>query len=148
MLLLLLLFRLSILSVGPPAANAEVHSLVASWQERLHLQDWWITPIIVQQGALDEGAQADIEPNAETKSAVIRIMRLEDSDLPRRMAVADQEVSVIHELVHLEHFAHPGAVSWGDEGAVISETCALLRRYHRRLAFEVCECGSFQVPVR
>ena len=145
---MLLLLRLSILPVRPPAANAEVQSLVASWQERLHLQDWWITPMIVPQDALGEGAQADIEPNAETKSALLRIMRTEDSDLPRTMAVADQEVSVVHELVHLEHFAHPGAVSWSDEGAVISETCALLRRYHRRLAFEVCECGSFEFPVR
>jgi hypothetical protein len=139
MLPILISLQLLIMPRGPQLVDSDLHAYVVAWQERLQLEDWSITLAIVPREVLDEKAQADIEPQSD-KSAILRIMRTEDSDLDQRLALADQEVSIVHELVHLKYFAHPGAVSWSDEGAVISETCMLLRRFHRRLAFKVCEC--------
>ena len=137
-----LLLQVVLAFIGHRVISPELQSCVSVWQHRLHLEDWRITVNVVPHDVLEAGAQADIEPNPNTKEALIRVMRVEDSDLSGRLALADQEVSIVHELVHLEYFAHPRTRSWSDEGAVINETCTLLRRYHRVLAFEVCECSN------
>ena len=103
---------------------------VQYWKRVLHLDQWRISVRVVQRRELADGTQADIETDTATKTAFIRVLREEDSDLPRRLARADQQVTIAHEMVHLSKLVRLGQSSWQDESATNAETDALLRVHH------------------
>lgn len=103
---------------------------VEYWKRVLHLDQWRIAVRVVKRQELADGTEADIETDVGSRTAVIRVLREEDSDLPKRLARADQQVTIAHEMVHLSKLVHLGEPYWQDESATNAETDALLRHHH------------------
>jgi hypothetical protein len=99
------------------------------WQRTLNLQGWRVSVQLVPIGELDDNTVGDIDINAGDKRATIRILREQDSDMSRRLARADQQLTLVHELVHLKRMVDGDA--WDDEAATVAQTTALVR-FHRR----------------
>jgi hypothetical protein len=116
----------------------ELHRCVGYWQRELKLQDWKIELRMVAEYDLDHGTLGDIEPNRAAKTAVMRIMHEKGSDLPRRLALADQRFTVVHEMVHLRRFAD-GDPGWGNEIATNTEANRLVRKQRRWLEWLAIE---------
>jgi hypothetical protein len=131
-------FRFIALVLSWLTAPADLPECVQYWQRALHLEDWTIELRIVPQEDLENGTLGDIEPHFETKSAVLRIRRESDSDLPTRLARADQRLTVAHEMVHLRRFAD-GNPKWGNENTTTAETGELLRKHRRWRELSVVE---------
>jgi hypothetical protein len=111
---------------------------VEYWQRELGLEDWKITLQIVRQQDLQSGTLGDIEPDIQTKTAVMRILRESESDLRGRLARAEQRNTIAHEMVHLRNFAK-GDPNWRTEGSTNSQTAHLIikhRRWFEMLALE------------
>jgi hypothetical protein len=99
------------------------------WQRTLNLQDWWVSVQLVPIGELDHNTVGDIDIKVGDKRATIRILREQDSDMSRRVARADQQLTLVHELVHLKRMVDGEA--WDNEAATVAQTTALVR-FHRR----------------
>lgn len=111
---------------------------VQYWQRALDLQDWAIELRIVPRDELDRGTLGDIEPRLETRTAVLRVLRQADSDLPPWRARSDQRLTIAHEMVHLRRFAS-GDPTWANERATTLATGELLRKHRRRIELRAAE---------
>ena len=60
---------------------------------------------MVRQNELDCGTLGDIELKLETRTAVLRVLRQADSNVPKWQARSDQRVTIAVEMVHLRKFA-------------------------------------------
>ena len=103
---------------------------LAYWQRVLNLQDWQVSVQVVAIGELDYDTVGDIDIQACNKTATIRILREQDSDLSRRLARADQQLTLVHELVHLRRMVD--GEDWHNEAATVAQTTALVSLHHRR----------------
>jgi len=110
-----------------PALNLE--SNLSYWQHELGLQDWRISVRLVAVHELDRNTLGDITVLSHDKTAIVRILREQDSDLTRCLARSDEQLTLLHELVHLKR--RVGGDDWGNEGATVAETTALVRAHHR-----------------
>ena len=99
------------------------------WQRALNLQDWRVSVQLVRIGDLDPDTLGDIDIEVRNKTATIRILREQDSEMPRRLARADQQLTLVHELVHLKRMVDGDA--WHNEAATVAQTTELVR-LHRR----------------
>ena len=102
---------------------------LAYWQRTLNLQDWRVSVQVVRIEELDDNTVGDIDVDVRDKTAAIRILREQDSELSRRLARADQQLTLVHELVHLRRMVDGDA--WHNEAATVAQTAALVR-FHRR----------------
>jgi hypothetical protein len=108
----------------------ELHTCLSYWQQQLQLEDWTVTLRVVGEEELDASTVGDIEPNLKSKTAVLRVMRTGDSDLSGRRALAEQRLTIIHEMVHLRRFAD-GDTRWGSEYATNLRAGELVRKHRR-----------------
>ena len=111
---------------------------VQFWQRALGLQHWIVTVEVVSARQLDHATLGDIEPDRKSRIAHMRLLRIEDSALRGRSAVAEQLNTVLHEMVHLRKFAAEEH-DWRIEAAVDREATLLLRQHGKwfeRLAYE------------
>lgn len=99
------------------------------WKRALQLQDWRVSVMLVPAAELDSNAVGEMDIAARDKMATIRILREQDSDLPRRLARADQQLTLVHELVHLKRMVDGDA--WHNEAETVAQTTALVRSHHR-----------------
>ena len=84
---------------------------------------------LVRIGELDPDTLGDIDIEVRNKTATIRILREQDSEMSRRLARADQQLTLVHELVHLKRMVDGDA--WHNEAATVAQTTELVR-FHRR----------------
>ena len=110
-----------------PAPNLKAN--LGYWQRTLNLQDWRVSVQLVPIGELEANSVGDIGIEVRDKTATIRILREQDSDMSRRLARADQQLTLVHELVHLKRMVDGDA--WRNEAATVAQTTALVR-FHRR----------------
>jgi hypothetical protein len=110
-----------------PAPNLE--SNLGYWQRELGLQDWKISVRLVAVGELERNTLGDIEVVSRNKTAIVRILREQDSDLARCLARSDEQLTLVHELVHLKR--RISGDDWGNEAATVAETTALVRAHRR-----------------
>jgi hypothetical protein len=129
-------FIILLLSLLRPTPDLE--SCVAFWQRELNLQDWTISMLVVNERDLDNGTIGDVEPNRTSKTAVIRLMDENQSDLAGRLARADQRYTVVHEMVHLRRFTD-GDLKWRNEGTTNAEANRLIRKHRRWLEWLAIE---------
>jgi len=113
-LLTILLLLVSVGSAAPPASrdrfvmvqpvvtDAQVHDWLHVWQKRLKLEDWKIDVRIVRVWDLEHGTLGHIDWSVPHKTAVIKVLSPADYELPQDKIPADIELSVVHELVHLQ----------------------------------------------
>jgi hypothetical protein len=110
------------------AAESFVNERLAVWQKRLKLQDWHLTARLVPRTELKPKTLGNINWDTPAKTATIRVLALADYKLPYNDALRDMEVTVVHELVHLQLSSLPRseASRSTEEHAVNALTEALL----------------------
>jgi len=105
------------------------------WQQRLNLGDWKISVVMSHPGQLKPKTLGNIHWEADKKTAIIRVLDAADYQLACREAVADMEVTVVHELVHLELSSLPRpAASRHDEELAVHRIADALVRLDRQKA--------------
>jgi len=112
------------------AAKAEgfVNGRLAFWQQRLKLQDWTVSIVMSQASDLRPKTLGNVHWDTSKKTAVIRVLRASEYQLACRAMLDDMELTVVHELVHLELSSLPRSTASRseEEHAVIRITDALL----------------------
>jgi hypothetical protein len=96
--------------VSPHATAAEQSQLaqqflddkLAVWRQRLKLDDWRISVAMARQSDLAPKTLGGIKWDKPKKSAVIWVLDPSDYRLPFREMLDDMELTIVHELVHLE----------------------------------------------
>jgi hypothetical protein len=99
---------------------------------------------VVSDRELGGRIEGCIDINAAAKKATIRVVRLEDSDLPRWRARAVQRYTVAHELMHL-HLHANGDPERSNEKVVDTALVKLMRIKGRRQELMGIE-GGFPHP--
>jgi hypothetical protein len=108
----------------------DANACVAYWQRELGLDHWIVIAKVVRDGELGGSRLGEIEIYEPAKTAIIHVMRVEDSDLSRRLARAEQRFTIAHELMHLRLYADNDP-NWRDEKAVDTAVISLMRRRGR-----------------
>jgi hypothetical protein len=96
--------------VAPPPTAAEqvqlaqrfVDERLAIWRQRLKLEDWKISATMTPLSDLAPKTLGGIRWDKPKKSAVIYVLNPSDYRLPFREMLDDMELTIVHELVHLE----------------------------------------------
>jgi hypothetical protein len=98
------------------------------WQQRLKLQAWRISVLQARSSDLKPRTLGAIRWDKGKKTAVIWVLDPADYQLPFREMLDDMELTVVHELVHLELTSLPRseASRSGEEHAVNGIADALL----------------------
>lgn len=123
-------FRLFVLVLSYLAPPSDAYECVQYWQRELRLQDWKITLLVVRGKDLDNATLGDIEPNRQTKTAVMRVRHESESDLRGRLAQSEQRNTILHEMVHLRKFANEDP-NWGHESMVDADVDHLIHKHQR-----------------
>lgn len=85
----------------PEDPDTGLRALCAEWQERLRLLDWDVEIKHVRVHDFDHsGVAGDCDTLAVKQVAKIRVVRPEDAH-PTPMCPFDEEVIVVHELLHI-----------------------------------------------
>ena len=90
----------------PVVTDDQLQSWLRIWQKRLRLQDWHVRAKMARVWELGPNL-ADIDIRPERRRAAIRILNPRDYDLPKNEIPADIELSLVHELTHLQLAALP-----------------------------------------
>jgi hypothetical protein len=111
-----------------------VDERLAVWQERLQLEDWHISVVMLPRAELKSKTLGGIRWDKKKKSAVISVLHPSGYRLPYREMLDDLEFTIVHELVHLELASLPRseASRSNEEHAVNRLTEALLKLDGRR----------------
>jgi hypothetical protein len=96
--------------ISPQATAAERVQLaqrfldgrLAIWRQRLKLEDWRISAVMTRRGDLAPKTMGGIRWDKTRKSAVIWVLDPSDYRLPFREMLDDMELTIVHELIHLE----------------------------------------------
>jgi len=113
-------------------ANRYIHDTLSLWQQRLQLQDWNIYILLSRPEDLRPGTLGNIHWDVEKKSATIRVMDASGYTSDVAAMLKDMQVTVVHELVHLELASLPvsDADRSNQEFAIDHLTDALLASEH------------------
>jgi hypothetical protein len=117
-----------------PRAQEFVDAKLALWQQRLKLDGWRISVVMARETNLPPKAMGGIRWDKRKKSAVIWVLDPSDYRLPFREMLDDMELTVVHELVHLDlaSLPHSQASRGSEEQAVNGIAQAMLGLDHRK----------------
>jgi hypothetical protein len=73
-----------------------------SWQRRLNLRDWTVAVVVSRASELKPQTLGHIRWDLDKKTAVIRVLDPADYRLPFKAMLDDIELTVVHELIHLD----------------------------------------------
>jgi hypothetical protein len=109
-------------------AQQHVTERLAVWQQRLKLDEWRISVLRARSSELKPRTLGAISWDKGKKTAVIWVLDPADYQLPFREMLDDMELTVVHELVHLEltSLPHGQASRISEEHAVNGIADALL----------------------
>ena len=89
---------------------------LAVWQQRLKLDDWKISVALTRLSDLPPKTLGGIRWDKSKKTATIWVVDPADYQLPYREMLDDMELTIVHELVHLDLASLPrGQASRGTE---------------------------------
>jgi hypothetical protein len=83
-------------------AQQYVAERLAVWQQRLKLEAWRISVVQARSSELKPKTLGAIQWDKGKKTAVIWVLDPADYQLPYREMLDDMELTIVHELVHLE----------------------------------------------
>lgn len=83
-------------------ARQFVRDKLAVWQKRLHLEDWRISVELTRKSELKPKTLGGTRWDKHKKTATIWVLDPADYQLPFDEILTDLELTVVHELVHLE----------------------------------------------
>jgi len=117
-------------------ANRYVHEVLPYWQHRLALDDWDIHILLSRPEDLRPGTLGNIHWDRDKKAATIRVMDSTGYHADLAAMLKDMQVTVVHELVHLELASLPVAEAdrSNQEFAIDHLTDALLASGSRSVA--------------
>ena len=115
-------------SATPDSTERFVQERLASWQQRLNLQHWNVSIVMVRRAELKQGTLAGIRWDKGKKAAVMSVMAASEYRAPACDILKDMEFTVVHELLHLQLASLPRsqASRSAEEHAVNNITRALL----------------------
>ena len=115
--------------VDQVATASFVTERLAVWQERMDLKDWRIRVELVRTERLEPKTLGNIHWDTQLKSATICVLSPEDYKLPHDAMLDDMELTIVHELVHLELASLPRSEASRrvEEHAVNAISSALLK---------------------
>jgi len=115
-------------------ARQYVTERLAFWQQRLKLDDWRISVVSARRSELKPNTLGAIRWDKTKKSAVIWVLDPSEYQTPFRATLDDMELTIVHELVHLELTSLPRseASRSNEEHAVNGIAEALLGLYRER----------------
>jgi hypothetical protein len=115
-------------------AQEFVDGKLALWQQRLKLEGWRISVVMARGSDLPPKTMGGIRWDKGKKSAVIWVLDPSDYRLPFREMLDDLELTVVHELVHLDlaSLPHTQASRGSEEQAVNGIAQAMLGLDHRK----------------
>jgi hypothetical protein len=115
-------------------AHQFVDGKLALWQQRLKLEGWRISVVMARGSDLPTKTMGGIRWDKGKKSAVIWVLDPSDYRLPFREMLDDMELTVVHELVHLDlaSLPHGQASRSSEEQAVNGIAQAMLGLDHRK----------------
>jgi hypothetical protein len=87
---------------GSQLARQHVTERLAYWQHRLKLEDWRISVAPARQNQLKPRTLGAIRWDKRKKTAEIWVLDPADYQLPFSAMLDDMELTIVHELVHLE----------------------------------------------
>lgn len=116
------------------AISRFVTAKLGLWQERMNLKNWDLRVELLRADQLEPNTLGNIHWDTDLKQARIGVMSPLDYHLPYNAMLADMEVTIVHELVHLELASLPrsDASRRVEEHAVNEITAALLRLAHHK----------------
>ena len=111
------------------AANQFVKQRLQIWQERLSLKGWDVHVELVPSASLEPRTLGNIRWDTVQKTATISVLTSKEYRLPYRAMLDDMELTIVHELVHLELASLPrdDASRNNEERAVSEISRALLK---------------------
>ncbi len=119
-------------------AGRFVNERLAVWRHRLNLDDWSISIDMTRRGDLKPKTLGGTRWDKGKKSAVIWVLDPADYKLPFHEMLDDLELTIVHELVHLElaSLPHSEASRGNEEHAVarIAEALITVDRQERVVA--------------
>lgn len=116
-----------------PAISKFVVDRLHVWQQRMDLQDWDIHVQLVRANKLEPKTLGNVHWDTDVKQATIDVLSPLDYQLPYNAMLADMEVTVVHELVHIELASLPRSdASRRTEEHAVNEIAAALLRLARR----------------
>ena len=83
-------------------AERFVNERLSIWTKRLNLEDWQISIIMTRRDDLKANTLGGIRWDKGKKSAVVKVQDPADYRLPFAQMLEDMELTIVHELVHLE----------------------------------------------
>jgi len=83
-------------------AERFVNERLSVWSKRLNLEGWKISVIMTRRDDLKTRTLGGIRWDKDKKSAVIKVQDASDYQLPFGEMLDDMELTIVHELVHLE----------------------------------------------
>ncbi len=109
-------------------AEAFVHQKLALWQQRMNMDDWKIKVELTRASDLEPNTLGNSNWDLDAKEATIHVMSPYDYKLPFQAMLDDMDVTVVHELVHIQLAALPRtqASRGKEEHAVVELTSALM----------------------
>lgn len=122
----------------PPAeqwtalAEAHLNQRLASWQQRLLLDEWSISIEMSSPDQLRPGTLGNIRWDETGKTARIRVLDAPYYEMSYQAAVRDMEFTVVHELLHLELASLPRSeASRSDEEVAVNRVAEALLELNR-----------------
>jgi hypothetical protein len=102
-------------------AQRFVGDRLAVWRQRLKLEDWSISAVMVRISDLPPKTLGGIRWDKPKKSAVIWVLDPSDYRLPFGEMLDDMELTIVHELVHLDLASLPrGTASRSSEERAVN----------------------------
>jgi hypothetical protein len=103
---------------APPPPSADAHACavrtggfldgsLAFWQQRLNLADWKVSIVISHASDLKPKTLGNIHWDSKKKTAIIHVLDTSDYQVSCGDALPDMEMTLVHELIHLELSALP-----------------------------------------
>jgi hypothetical protein len=83
-------------------ADGFLNARLGFWQQRLNLADWKISMVLAHASDLKPKTLGNIHWDANKKTAIIHVLDASDYRTGCREALSDMELTLVHELVHLE----------------------------------------------
>jgi len=140
--LLFVVFALQVSASSPEVRSqqqrqVEVSKFIAdrlrTWQERMNLRDWDLRVELLRADQLEPKTLGNIHWDTDVKQATIGVLSPLDYPLPYDAMLADMEVTVVHELVHLQLASLPRSeASRRTEERAVNEITATLLRLSQR----------------
>jgi hypothetical protein len=133
-------------SAEPPSLNSDAHGCAAQapgflnarlafWQQRLNLAEWKISMVMSHASDLKPKTLGNIHWDAGKKTAAIRVLDAADYRVSCREALSDMELTLVHELVHLELSSLPRSpASRREEEFAVNRIADALVRLDRQKA--------------